>query len=793
MRKKPLREPCYPFINVSHIFLAVLVGWVLLPAGCRSNDWTDSSLDPERRADALLKAMTIEEKVGQLLCPLGWPVYEKVSPDSVTISDWGRTFLREQHGGSLWATFRADPWTQKTLENGLDPRLAARTANAIQRFVLDSTRLGIPVFLAEEMPHGHMAIGTTTFPTGIGLASTWDPELLVAVGKCIGGEVRQQGSAVGYGPVIDLAREPRWSRVEEGYGEDPFLSCNLASALVHGAASAGVISTVKHFVAYGIPAGGHNGNSVSVGDREMREQFLPPFQRVVEAGALSLMTSYNSLDGVPATGHEALLSGLLRDQWGFEGFVVSDLGSIDGLAGTHRVAANKQEAAELALRAGVDVDLGAGCYPLLVKSVREGRIPESLVDRAVRRVLIQKFASGLFEHPFVDESAAAALVHDEAAVSLALQTARESITLLENNGVLPLRPGARIALVGPNADNVYNQLGDYTAPQADGKIVTMLDGLRARGAKVTYAKGCAIRDTKENGIAEAVRAARASDVIVAVVGGSSARDFRTSYEDTGAAVTDATVVSDMESGEGFDRSSLDLLGLQPELLKALKATGKPLIVVYIEGRPLDKRWAKEYADALLTLWYPGEQGGTALADVLFGDYNPAGRLPISIPRDVGQLPVYYNQRIPRGHDYVEESSMPLYPFGYGLSYTTFDYTNLRIQHPDGSQAAQVEQLGGLTASIDVTNSGQRDGEEVVQLYVIDEIASTVRPRRQLCGFTRIKIPAGETRTVTIPLDRRCFEMVNTAGQTVVEPGTFRIQAGASSEDIRCETTIVYEL
>ena len=249
----------------------------------------------------------------------------------------------------------------------------------------------------------------------------------------------------------------------------------------------------------------------------------------------------------------------------------------------------------------------------------------------------------------------------------------------------------------------------------------------------------------------------------------------------------------MESGEGFDRSSLDLLGLQPELLKALKATGKPLVVVYIEGRPLDKCWAKEHADALLTLWYPGEQGGTALADVLFGDYNPAGRLPISIPRDVGQLPVYYNQRSPRGHDYVEESSMPLYPFGYGLSYTTFDYTNLRIQHPDGSQAAQVEQLGGLTASIDVTNSGQRDCEEVVQLYVIDEIASTVRPRRQLCGFTRIKIPAGETRTVTIPIDRRCFEMVNTAGQTVVEPGTFRIQAGASSEDIRCETTIVYEL
>ena len=819
--------------NLLPLFLFLL----LLPAGCRPDDWTDSSLDPGRRADALLKEMTLEEKVGQLLCPLGWPVYEKVSPDSVILSASGRAFLREQYGGSLWATFRADPWTQKTLSNGLNPRLAARTANAIQRFVLDSTRLGIPVFLAEEMPHGHMAIGTTTFPTGIGLASSWDPAMLEAVGAAIGQELRRQGSVVGYGPVIDLAREPRWSRVEEGFGEDPLLSGSLASAMIRGTTQSGVVATVKHFVAYGIPTGGHNGNPVTVGDRELHEQFLPPFRRVVEAGALSLMTSYNSLDGVPTTGSESLLTGLLRDDWGFDGFVISDLGSIDGLATTHHVAADRQEAAELALRAGVDVDLGAGCYPFLLKSVREGRIPVSLLDRAVRRVLVRKFAAGLFEQPFVDEVAAAALVHGDSTVALALQTACESITLLENNGVLPLRPGTRIALVGPNADNVYNQLGDYTAPQAEGKVVTMLDGLRARGVDVRYAKGCAIRDTRENGIAEAVRVARSADVVVAVVGGSSARDFRTSYEETGAAVTEEAAVSDMEAGEGFDRSSLDLLGLQPDLLKALKATGKPLVVVYIEGRPLDKRWAKDNADALLTLWYPGEQGGTALAHVLFGDYNPAGRLPISVPRDAGQLPVYYNQRIPRGHDYVEQPASPLYPFGYGLSYTTFSYGDLRLAtgsdassvmpSPDASSvmpgpdraslptdgqrvslmerhgsfslsSAQGKKVlpraghddsGNLFAIIDVTNTGDRDGEEVVQLYLIDEIASTVRPRKQLCGFARVAIPAGETHTVTIPIDRRSFEMVNAAGQTVIEPGTYRIQAGASSEDIRSEITI----
>ena len=346
----------------------------------------------------------------------------------------------------------------------------------------------------------------------------------------------------------------------------------------------------------------------------------------------------------------------------------------------------------------------------------------------------------------------------------------------------------RIALVGPNADNVYNQLGDYTAPQPEGKVVTMLDGLLARGATVKYVKGCSIRDTCGDSISEAVMAARSSDVIVAVVGGSSARDFRTSYEETGAAVTDAAAVSDMESGEGFDRSSLDLMGLQPELLAALKATGRPLVVVYIEGRPLDKRWASANADALLTMWYPGEQGGTALADVLFGDYNPAGRLPISVPRDAGQIPVYYSRRVPSGHDYVEEPAAPLYPFGYGLSYTTFSYGPLSVAEgtviPSDTEA--------VTVTLNVTNTGGLDGDEVVQIYLIDEIASTVRPRKQLCGFARVNIPAGGMVPVTITIPRRCFEMTDISGSTVIEPGTFLLQAGASSEDIRSEIRITYE-
>ncbi|MCR5710658.1 MAG: glycoside hydrolase family 3 C-terminal domain-containing protein [Bacteroidales bacterium] len=758
--------------------LSILFIFVLLVCGCKGPGWEDPSLDPGRRADALLSTLTLEQKVGQLLCPLGWPMYEKVSDSEAVRSRAGEDFTGQMHGGSLWATFRADPWTQKTLDNGLNPSLASSLAYDWW------TRDTIPLFLMEEAPHGHMAIGATTFPTGIGLASSWDTDLMERVGHAIGRELRAQGSNVGYGPVIDLAREPRWSRVEETYGEDPFLTAELAAGYVRGAAAEGVLTTLKHFVAYGIPSGGHNGNPSFVGERDLKECYLPPFKRAIEAGAGAVMTSYNSIDGVPSTGNEALLTGLLRDQWGFEGLVISDLVSIDGLAGTHRVAADRQEAAEMALKAGVDIDLGAGCYPLLVKSVRDGRIPESLVDRAARRVLRAKFASGMFDEPqgSPDPSVAGAAVHSPENVALALEAARKSVTLLENNGILPLKPGTRIALVGPDADNVYNQLGDYTAPQADGKVVTMLAGLQARGAKVAYAKGCAIRDTHGADITAAVSAARAADVVVAVVGGSSARDFRTSYETTGAAVTDAAAVSDMEAGEGFDRSSLDLLGLQPELLKALKATGKPLVVVYVEGRPLDKRWAAENADALITLWYPGEQGGNALAEVLFGDYNPAGRLPVSVPRDAGQLPVYYNQRRPAGHDYVEEPATPLYPFGYGLSYTRFTYGELTVagSFPD------------VTASIDVTNAGSLDGEEVVQLYVIDKVASTVRPVKQLCGFARVAIPAGETRRVEIPIDRRCFEMVDVSGATVIEPGEFLLQAGASSRDILSEITLTYE-
>ena len=826
--------------------IAVAVATLMVTAcGEKTPLYKDSSRSAEERTKDLISRMTLEEKLGQLICPLGWPMYEKYEmPDQVghdgsvvgydgrktvrhdgetvgddmgkvrddekrvrhdgkwdvRISDEYKKFIDESHGGMLWATFRADPWTKKTLETGLNPQLAARAYNALQHYAIDSTRLGIPIILAEEAPHGHMAIGTTVFPTSIGLSATWDTELLEQVGEVIGKELKAQGATIGYGPVIDLSREPRWSRVEETYGEDVHLTSKMAEAMVNGTSSQGVISTLKHFVAYGIPEGGHNGSPSHIGKRDLEENVLPTFKAAIDAGAGSVMTSYNTIDGVPSTCNKELLTGVLRNRWNFHGFVVSDLVSIDGIFESHGVAGSKQEAAEMAIEAGVDVDLGAACYPLLKESVEAGRIKMSTIDRAVSHVLMAKFKAGLFDNPYVEEPAD---VRCPEHIAVAAQAARESVTLLKNTGVLPLRKGTRIALVGPNADNQYNQLGDYTAPQDDANIVTMLEGLHNAGANVTYVKGCAVRNTRTNSIGAAVAAARKADVVVAVVGGSSARDFKTKYLETAAAVVDENSVADMEAGEGFDRSTLDLLGLQMDLLKALKATGKPLVVVYIEGRPLNKNWAAAEADALLTLWYPGQEGGTALADVLLGLYNPGGRLAVSVPRSVGQLPVYYNRKLPFSHDYVEESAEPLYEFGYGLSYTTFEYDNLKVEMPDqvghdgkgvghdGKATSSPAPTGDLMVRVDVKNTGAMDGDEVVQVYVRDLVASTARPRKQLRAFKRVHVKAGETVTVELPLGREAFELVNPAMERVVEPGEFEIQVGASSKDIRhtCQITL----
>ena len=768
----------------AHILL--LAALVAFSACSKTPAYRNAGLSPERRTANLIRRMTVEEKLGQLICPLGWPMYEKTSDSTATWSQEYVKFIQEQYGGMLWATFRADPWTGKTLATGLSPRAAAAAYNALQHYAVDSTRLGIPVLLAEEAPHGHMAIGTTVFPTGIGMAASWDPALLEEVGRSISEELRAVGAGIGYGPVVDLAREPRWSRVEETFGEDVFLTTEMARGMVRGTSpkhngwERGIISTLKHFVAYGIPQGGHNGNPSQVGMRDLRENFLPAFKGAVEEGALSVMTSYNSIDGIPSTSNKEFLTGILKEEWGFEGFVVSDLVSIDGLAGDHHVAADKAEAAEMALDAGCDVDLGAACYPLLADSKK---LDVKALNAAVRRVLLLKFRLGLFDNPYVDEAAAARAVRSAEHLQTALKASREGVVLLENNGVLPLRKDMKVAVIGPNADAMYNQLGDYTAPQPDAAICTPLEGIREKigAGHVLYAKGCAVRDTDRSGISAAVQAARRSDVAVVFVGGSSARDFGTDFLETGAAVARKDAVSDMESGEGYDRSTLGLMGLQNELLAAVKATGKPVVVVYIEGRPLDKSWASENADALLTQFYPGQAGGQAIADVLFGDYNPGGRLPVSVPRSVGQLPVYYNKPFPAGHDYVEEPAAPLYAFGYGLSYTSFSYDKL-VCEKTGPAEVRVKVV--------ISNTGSRDGDEVVQVYVTDTQASTVRPRKQLRAFKRVHIAAGESATVEFTLDENAFALWNREMKRVVESGEFVIGVGGSSDAIALSESVV---
>lgn len=752
--------------------------------------YKNSSASSHERTLDLLSRMTLEEKVGQLLCPLGWEMYDKQGKNVVASPKFEKA-VQEDKIGMLWATYRADPWTRKTLANGLDPMSAAKAGNALQRYVMEHTRLGIPVFLAEECPHGHMAIGTTVFPTGIGLAASWSPELLKSVGQTISKELRLQGGHIAYGPILDLAREPRWSRVEETFGEDQVLTGMLGDAMLQGMGGGNLanpnsaIATLKHFIAYGVPQGGRNGGPVELGERELKEKFLPPFRSAVTNGALSVMTSYNSVDGVPCTANEELLKGVLHNDWHFRGFTVSDLTSIEGLSVNHHVARTIEDAACLALKSGVDVDLGGNAYKMLINAVKAGKMQMADIDSAAYRVLKLKFEMGLFEHPYVDPALASKQVRTAESVNLARNAAQKSIVLLKNY-VLPLdKKIGKVALIGPNADNRYNMLGDYTAPQEDNNVKTVLDGLKSilHPDQVEYVKGCAIRDTMHTEIDKAVEAAKRADVVVAVVGGSSARDFKTHYLETGAAIASEQTVSDMESGEGFDRSTLNLLGKQLDLLKALKATGKPLVVIYIEGRPLNMNWAAENADALLTAWYPGQEGGNAIADVLFGDYNPAGRLPVSVPRSEGQLPVYYNQKVPAGHNYVEGTNKPLYSFGYGLSYTTFVYGNMEVKKSGGDN---------FEATVSVKNTGNCDGEEVVQLYAKHEVASTVQPMLQLKSFQRIFLKKGESRQVKFILKKDDFTIVDRKMNYVVEPGQVTLMVGAASDDIRLNANIMIE-
>ena len=753
----------------------------------RMDPYENPKLTIEERVGDLLSQMTLEEKAGQLVMTMGWEYYEK-SGKKYVLTDKFKDAIQNRLIGSTWAVMRADPWTQKTLQNGLTPESAHYLTNEMQLWNRKNTRLGIPLMFAEEAPHGHMAIGTTVLPTAIGRASTFNKKLESYLGFCAANEIGSQGAQIAFGPVLDIVRDPRWSRVEETYGEDPVLAAKMGGEYANGIQSYGpqsylpsIISTLKHFTAHGISEGGHNGNTAQVGRRELLSVLSYPFMIALKQyGVQSVMTAYNDVDGIPCSGNKWLLRDLLRHDCGFNGLVISDLYAINGLVSA-RIAVDYSEAAALAVKAGVDIDLGGSCYgEQLVQAVKNGLVTEAQIDELVKHVLTQKFQLGLFDDTFDKPYVA----FDKTLHEIwNLKAAQESIILLKNdNHTLPLsKEVKKVAVIGPNADNMYNMLGDYTAPQADGSVITVLQGIREKlpDAQVEYVQGCHIRDTSLNDIARAVLAAEGADVVVAVLGGSSARDFRTNYKETGAAEVTGPAVSDMDAGEGFDRATLRMLGRQEELLKALCATGKPVVLVMIQGRPLDLSWADANVPAILNAWYPGSQGGRAVADILFGDVNPSGKLPISYPRSVGQLPVYYNATEVR-RDYTDAPASPLYPFGYGLSYTTFEYSNLQSAWKNDST---------LEVSFQLTNTGQYDGAEAAQLYMRHNKASIKTPERQLKAFEKVFLKKGETKNVTMMLSKSDFAILNEDLQWVVEPGTVTLMVGSSSQDIRGELRI----
>ncbi|MET8982499.1 glycoside hydrolase family 3 N-terminal domain-containing protein [Streptomyces sp. NPDC004539] len=698
--------------------------------------YQDPTAPTESRVADLLSRMTLREKVGQLNQRMyGWDAYDRAPDGEFVLTEaLDEETTRWEGLGALYGLMRADAWSGVAHGTGPDRATSADLADRVQRHVLAKSRLGIPVLFVEEVPHGLMALDGTVLPVNLGVGATWDPELYERAAAHAAAELRSRGGHIALVSALDIARDPRWGRTEECFGEDPHLAARLTEALVHGmqgapgerfaADKAPVV--LKHFAGQGATTGGRNSAETELGPRELHEIHLPAARAGVRAGAAAVMSAYNEVDGLPCTGNKALLTGLLRDRWGFEGLVMADGLAVDRLA---RITGDKLTAGALALNAGVDLSLWDEGFTHLEAAVERGLVTEATLDSAVARVLRLKFRLGLFEDPFTPRRP----VPDGRALST--EVARAGVTLLRNDGVLPVPPGTRrIAVLGPHAATTAHQLGDYTAPQRTG--ATVLDALRrlAPGTDVRHAKGCALTGDDRTGIPEAVAAAAASDLAVLCLGGSSARTPDTEFDANGAALSPR---DDMTCGEGADLADLRLGPAQRALLEAVTATGTPTAVVLVQGRPHAVPEAAERAGALLTAWYPGPWGGDAIAEILLGHAGPRGRLPLSVPRSAAQLPVYYNHKETEYGGYVDQDAEPLFPFGHGLAYTTF--------------AFGAPRLDGTAVHTDVTNTGSRPGRCVVQLY-IRPLRTPVWPRTlELRAFQGLELAPGETRTAVIRL------------------------------------------
>lgn len=784
--------------NLMRILLSLALA-SLLVLSCKPTDMTtvqaqaekplykNAKLSINERVKDLLARMTLEEKVAQMICL--W--MEKPNDNSkVAKADlpFGGEFSPElakqkmPYGIGQFARQR----------EGKDAKGSAEYANAVQKWLIENTRLQIPAVFHDEILHGNMAQGSTVFPTPLALASSWDTDLVSRIFTVGALHSRLRGTQHVLGPNMDLARDPRWGRTEETYGEDPYLASRMVVSAVkalQGNATyqnpmidaSHVIATGKHFAGHGQPEGGTNTAPVNLSERLLRETHFQTFEAAVkEASLFSIMPAYHEIDGVPVHANKWMLETILRGEWGFQGTVVSDYYAIGELEKRHHVAFDKSDAAKQALEAGLDIELpDPDVNKTLVEQVKSGKISEDLINQAVSRILYQKFQLGLFENPYVDAEKAARLTDTAEDRNLAAEAARRSIVLLKNDkNILPLDRAKlkSVAVIGPNANRAH--LGGYTDPKPP-RTVSILDGVKNKlgnAVKVNYAEG--VKITKENGnwfgdtatlnseaddkrlIGEAVKTAESSDAVILVLGGN---------EDTNKEAW-------AESHLG-DRDSLELVGRQNELAKAMLATGKPVVVFLINSGPLAINYVAENVPAILEGFYLGEETGTAAADVLFGDYNPGGKLAVSFPRSAGQLPIYYNSKPSARRGYLFSTTEPLFPFGFGLSYTTFSYANLKIVKP------KINSDEETTATFDVTNTGRVRGDEIAQMYIRDETSSVTRPVKELKDFARITLEPNETKQITFKITPPKLAFYNRQMQRVVEPGTFQIMVGGSSANL----------
>jgi len=751
--------------------------------------YRDPSRSISERVENLIGLMTIEEKIAQL--GSAW-VFEMLT--DVVFDEQKAKSVLDQGLGHV---------TRVAGASSLRPKEGAHLANRIQQYLIENTRLQIPAIVHEECCSGYMARNATCFPQIIGLASTWEPELTRKMATVVRQQMKSAGAHQGLSPLLDVVRDPRWGRVEETFGEDPYLVALNGVYYVEGLQgqnwSERIIATGKHFVGYGIPDGGFNWNPAHIPERELREVYLLPFETAVrQANLQSVMNGYNELDGIPCAASELLLTKILRDEWRFDGVVVADYFAIDMLQNAHQVTENQTESAVRALSAGLDVELpNTNCYGEPLKQALEnGLIEEALIDRSVARLLRQKFELGLFENPFVE--AEAVEFDTPAERALAREIAQKSIILLKNEGdLLPLpKTLNKLAVIGPQANSTRHLVGDYAyichieslmadrenalggmamptpdVMEIDTAFVQMNTILHTLGEKVApeteliFAPGCEVLGEDTSGFAEAVAAAQQADVALVMLGGKSG------------------LTNDCTCGEARDRADLNLTGVQQALLEAVAATGTPVVLVLVNGRPLSITWAADNIPAIVEAWLPGEEGAEAVADVLFGDFNPGGKLPITVPRHVGQVPIYYNHKPSGGKShwkttYVDLSNKPLWPFGFGLSYTRFELRDLQMNREKAAAGEAVQ------ISLTVANVGQVDGDEVVQLYVRNRAASVTRPVKELKGFKRVSVAAGSCQMVTFTLFVNQLGFYDTAMAYVVEPGLVELMIGTSSEDIR---------